>query len=82
VVLGGEAEVATLDGQPLRLKIPAGTQGGQVLRLKGHGMPAVGRPEERGDLYVAVEVEIPRHLTPDERGHYEALAAKEGVRQR
>ena len=44
-VLGGEAEVPTLGGRPLRLKIPAGTQNGQVFRLKGHGMPAVGKPE-------------------------------------
>jgi DnaJ-class molecular chaperone len=73
-VLGGEAEVPNLGGKPLRLKIPAGTQNGQVFRLKGHGMPIVGKPEEHGDLYATVEAELPRDLTPDERSHYEALA--------
>jgi DnaJ-class molecular chaperone len=73
-VLGGEAEVPNLGGKPLRLKIPAGTQNGQVFRLKGHGMPVVGKPGEHGDLYATVEAELPRDLTPEERSHYEALA--------
>jgi len=73
-VLGGEAEVPNLGGKPLRLKIPAGTQNGQVFRLKGHGMPLVGKPGEHGDLYATVEAELPRQLTPEERTHYEALA--------
>ena len=72
-VLGGEADVLTLDGKSLRLKIPAATQNGQVFRLKGHGMPAVGRPNQHGDLYATVEVPLPRELTPDERSHFEAL---------
>jgi DnaJ-class molecular chaperone len=77
-VLGGEAEVPNLGGKPLRLKIPAGTQNGQVFRLKGHGMPLVGKPGEHGDLYATVEAELPRQLTPEERGHYEALARLAG----
>jgi curved DNA-binding protein len=77
-VLGGEAEVPNLGGKPLRLKIPAGTQNGQVFRLKGHGMPLVGKPEEHGDLYATVEAELPRQLTPEERSHYEALARLAG----
>ena len=55
-VLGGEAEVPTLGGKSLRLKIPPTTQNGQVFRLKGHGMPAVGKPDEHGDLYATVDV--------------------------
>ena len=77
-VLGGEAEVPNLGGKPLRLKIPAGTQNGQVFRLKGHGMPLIGKPGEHGDLYATVEAELPRHLTPEERSHYEALAKLAG----
>jgi curved DNA-binding protein len=73
-VLGGEATVPTLGERPLRLKIPEFTENGQVFRLKGHGMPAVGRPAEFGDLYATVEVELPRHLSAEERTHYEALA--------
>jgi DnaJ-class molecular chaperone len=72
-VLGGEAEVPTLAGKPLRLKIPPTTQNGQVFRLKGHGMPAVGKPNDHGDLYATVEVELPRSLTPEQRAHFEAL---------
>jgi curved DNA-binding protein len=72
-VLGGEAEVQTLAGKPLRLKIPPTTQNAQVFRLKGHGMPAVGKPDETGDLYATVDVELPRTLTPEQRAHYEAL---------
>jgi DnaJ-class molecular chaperone len=72
-VLGGEVEVKTLSGKSLRLKIPPTTQNGQVFRLKGHGMPAVGKPNEPGDLYATVDVQVPRELTPEERAHYEAL---------
>jgi curved DNA-binding protein len=74
-VLGGEAEVPTLAGRPVRLKVPEATQNGQVFRLKGHGMPAVGKPTQCGDLYATIDVELPRHLTAEERTHYEALAA-------
>jgi curved DNA-binding protein len=73
-VLGGKAKVPNLGGKPLWLKIPAGTQNGQVFRLNGHGMPLVGKPGEHGDLYATVEAELPRQLTPEERTHYEALA--------
>ena len=73
-VLGGEAEVPNLGGRPIRLRVPAGTQNGQVFRLKGKGMPLVGKPNEFGDLYATVEAELPRQLTPEERTHYEALA--------
>ena len=75
-VLGGEANVPTMTGT-VRLKIPETTQNGQVFRLKGHGMPAVGKPDQRGDLYAAVEVQLPRNLTRDQRTHYEALQKSE-----
>ena len=72
-VLGGEAEIQTLAGKPVRLKIPPTTQNGQVFRLKGHGMPAVGKPDEHGDLYATIDVELPRSLTSEQRTHFEAL---------
>jgi DnaJ-class molecular chaperone len=72
-VLGGEAQVPTITGS-VRLKIPETTQGGQVFRLKGHGMPVVGRADIRGDLYATVDVQLPRSLSHDQRQHYEALA--------
>jgi len=73
-VLGGEAEVPTVGDRPLRLRIPPTTQNGQVFRLKGHGMPAVGKSSERGDLYATVNVALPKQLSPEQRGHYEELA--------
>ena len=76
-VLGGEAEVLTLAGKSLRLKIPPTTQNAQVFRLKGHGMPTVNKPGETGDLYGTVDVQLPRQLTPEQRTHFEALAALE-----
>ena len=77
-VLGGEAEVRTLGGKPVRLKIPPLTQNGQVFRLKGYGMPKVGSPDDKGDLYARVEVQLPDALSPAEREHWEALAKLSG----
>jgi curved DNA-binding protein len=76
-VLGGEARVETLEGRSLPFRIPPTTQNGQVMRLKGHGMPARGGSDERGDLYVKVTVQTPKSLTPEQREHYEALARLE-----
>ena len=78
-VLGGEASVRTLSGKPVRLRIPPLTQNGQVFRLKGYGMPKVGHPDEKGDLYARVEVQLPTELSPAEREHYEALAKLAGA---
>jgi curved DNA-binding protein len=72
-VLGGEVEVRTLGGKTLRLKVPPTTQQGQVFRLKGHGMPTVGKPDEFGDLYATADVQLPRQLTAEQRTHFEAL---------
>lgn len=72
-VLGGEVEVPTLNGKTLRLKVPPMTQNGQVFRLRGHGLPAVGKPDERGDSYATTEVALPSRLTPEAQKHFEAL---------
>src|SRR4051794_11767284 len=70
-VLGADVTVPTPDG-PVRMKIPPGTQTGQKLRLRGRGMPT--GPERRGDLYVAVEITVPKTVSPEARAHWEALA--------
>ena len=75
-VLGGESQVPTITGT-VRLKIPETTQAGQIFRLKGHGMPIVGKPDTRGDLYAKVDVQLPRSLTKEQREHYESLAKLE-----
>jgi DnaJ-class molecular chaperone len=79
-VLGGEVDIDTLAGKPLRLKIPPTTQNGQVFRLRGHGLPTTRKDEAGGDLYATVDVTLPQSLTDEERRHYEALAeaAKNG----
>jgi curved DNA-binding protein len=76
-VLGGEAEVPTITGRPLRLRVPATTQNGQVFRLKGQGMTQTGTTHDRGDLFATVEVELPKSVSPEQRMHYEALAKLE-----
>ncbi len=76
-VLGGAAEVVTLSGAKLSVKVPPGTQPGQKLRLRGHGLPAPGAADDRGDLYVTIELRVPTTLSPEARTHYEALHALE-----
>jgi curved DNA-binding protein len=76
-VLGGEMSVPTLSGAPLRLKVPALTPHGRTFRLRGHGMPSVGRPDVRGDLYATLQLQIPSELSDEARRHYEALKAME-----
>jgi curved DNA-binding protein len=76
-VLGGEVAVPALSGSTLRLKVPELTTTGRVFRLRGHGMPAVGRPDARGDLYATVDVQIPSRLSPEERKLYEELKKQE-----
>jgi curved DNA-binding protein len=72
-VLGGEADVTTLAGKTLRLRVPAGTQHAQVFRFKGHGMPVVGKPDQTGDLYATTDVQLPRTLTTEQRTLFEEL---------
>jgi DnaJ-class molecular chaperone len=74
-VLGGEATVRTLDGADVRLKVPETTPAGRVFRLRGRGMPVVGKDDERGDLYAAADLRLPATLSPEARRHYEALQA-------
>jgi molecular chaperone DnaJ len=75
-VLGAELDVQTLDGGE-RVKIAPGTQPGTVIRLKGEGVPNLGR-RGRGDLFLTVQVGIPEHLSKEERGLVERLAQSRG----
>ncbi len=73
-VLGGEVKVPTLKGDVF-LRIPPGTQCGQTFRLRGRGMPKLKQPNQYGDLYVRINVQIPKNLTSQERELFEQLAA-------
>jgi curved DNA-binding protein len=72
-VLGGEATVQTLSGDVV-LTIPEGTQPGQTFRLTGRGMPRLKKPQEHGDLYVQVKVNLPRKLSKQQRDLFEKLS--------
>lgn len=71
-ILGGQAKVPTMSGEVM-LKIPAGTQPGQIIRLSGRGMPHLHSPQTFGDLYAVVKVQLPRQLTLEQRKLFEKL---------
>jgi curved DNA-binding protein len=62
--------VPTLDGR-VSMKVPAGSTGGQKLRLAGKGLPRPGG--SAGDLYAALDIVVPGTLTEAEKKLYEAL---------
>ncbi|MBV7380127.1 molecular chaperone DnaJ [Maritimibacter dapengensis] len=64
--LGGDIEVPTIDGGRSRVKIPAGSQSGRQMRLKGKGMPAL-RGAGHGDMYIELAVETPVNLTAKQK---------------
>ncbi len=72
-VLGGYAQISTLNGD-VSLKIPAGTDSGKTFRLRGKGMPNPRTPEQRGDLFVTIQIRVPHRLDPRERELFEELA--------
>lgn len=69
--LGTSVEIPTLEGKA-KIRIPAGTQGGKILRLKGKGLPSV-EGYGRGDLLVTVNVWTPRTLSNREKELLEEL---------
>ncbi|MBI5414037.1 molecular chaperone DnaJ [Candidatus Peregrinibacteria bacterium] len=71
-ILGDEVSIKTVYGEE-KIKIPAGTQSGKELRIRGKGAPRLGT-NAHGDHIVTITVEIPQKLNSQERGHYEALA--------
>lgn len=72
-VLGGETTVSTLGGKA-KLKIPAGTSGGNLFKLKGLGMPEFRNSGKKGDLYVRIQIEVPDQLSAEEKNMFEKLA--------
>ena len=74
--LGAEIEVPTLDGVE-KIKIPAGTQNGEIIRLKGRGMP-IPRRNFAGDLLIQVVIEVPTKIKPEHEAILRKLAEYEG----
>lgn len=71
--LGGTMQVPTLDG-PLDIDVPAGSQPGEIITVRGHGMPQLRRGR-RGDLRVVLDVVVPRRLSAEQRELVERLNA-------
>ena len=71
MLLGGEIQAPTMEGSVM-LRIPAETQNGCTFRLRGKGMPKLRQSDQFGDLYVKVEVQLPK-LTPRQRQLIEEL---------
>ncbi len=69
-VLGGQLQVPTLRGH-VQIRIPAGSQNGQKLRLKGKGLPSSDGRE--GDLHVQLKVDIPKSISSEEKEFWEKL---------
>ena len=66
LALGGEIEVQTIDDKTLSVKVPSGTQVGERLRVRGHGMPT-GRASSFGDLYIEIGIRIPTKLSDEQK---------------
>ncbi len=72
-ILGTTIEVPTIEGRKLKVKVPPGTQPNAKLRLRGHGLPHL-KGTGKGDQFVRILVDIPKHLTNDQKEAVERLA--------
>jgi curved DNA-binding protein len=72
-LLGTTISVPTLEDKQYHLKIPAGTKNGTRMRLPGLGLPSM-KGSKRGDLYVRVHIQIPQHLTSEQKALAQKLA--------
>ena len=70
--LGDKIEISTLDGQ-IKVKIPAGIQPGEMIKLKGRGMPRLYGGRGRGDLIIRVQVKVPKKISRQEKKIIEEL---------
>lgn len=74
IILGGKESIRTIDGKVVNVSIPAGSQPGTTLRLKGLGMKNYNNPSERGDLLVKIGVNIPQNLSDEEKKLFTRLS--------
>ncbi len=80
-VLGGKTEVPTLDGN-VAVTIPPESENGKKIRLKGKGMPVYKKKGKYGDLYVTLQVQLPKNLSEKERQLFRQLAEIKAEQQR
>ncbi len=72
-LLGTNITVPTVDGKSMNLKIPAGTKPSARMRMTGYGLPYMNKPG-RGDMYVCIQVEIPKELNSEQKALVKKLA--------
>lgn len=72
-LLGGKTIIRTMKGT-IQINIPAETDNGKILRLKGLGMPRFGKKEDHGDLYAKVFIKMPKDLSKKELELFRELA--------
>ena len=73
--LGAEIHVSTLDGKTIKVKVPAGTQNGKMLRIRSEGVPS---GSYRGDLYIKLMVRVPEKMSRKGKELLEEFARLEG----
>lgn len=76
--LGATISITSLDNKKIDVKIPSGTVHGKLMRIKNEGVPYTGSTR-KGDLYVKFMVQIPQHLSAQQKKLLEAYAASEGA---
>lgn len=76
-VLGGEVQVKTIYGD-VKCKVPAGTQCGSKIRLRGKGVVSMKDSTRRGDEYVTIQIQVPRNVNPKEKEALMAYAQASG----
>jgi curved DNA-binding protein len=73
-ILGITVSIPTIDDKQLSLKIPPGTKHGTKMRLSGHGLPDM-KDNKKGDLYVRIQVNIPKNISAEQKKLVAELAA-------
>lgn len=77
-IIGTKREVTAIDGTNLSINIPAGTQSGAILRVAGNGMPVHNNARQRGDLFIGVDIVIPKDLTVEQIEQIKNIAQQRG----
>lgn len=77
-ILGAKREITAIDGTQIAVNIPAGTQHGAILRVASHGMPLHNNARQRGDMFIAVNIVVPKDLTDEQVTQLKTIAQQRG----